>query len=165
MLAPYDLTSSIPSGLSSTSSLVGSTLLVVNGSHKLSSTGDYAFSYIYDNALTGNSRVLTDCSAGPEYINLNVVKNGVGNGLTIRPTGIKSTALAIRSETTDNALTIQNSAWQTVCSIDNNGNISCGARGVLTTASGYTQSQTDNKIAAVTSTATTDTADITVVTL
>ena len=68
LLNGYALASSIPPALSLSSTLVGSTLTVVNGSHRLSFTGDYAFSYIYDNALTGNSRILTDCSAGPEYI-------------------------------------------------------------------------------------------------
>ena len=113
--------------LTSSTALIGSTINVINGSHKLSFTGDYAFSYIYDNALSGSSRILTDFSAGPEYININVNKNGVGNGLTIRPTGVKSTALTIRSENNDDALTIQNSSSVSVCSINNSGYILCPA--------------------------------------
>ena len=46
---------------------------------------------------------------------------------------------------------IQNAAGTGVCTIDNNGYISCGSAGVLTTASGYTQTQIDNKIAAAVS--------------
>ena len=73
LLAPYALTSSIPTALSPTSAILGSSLTVVNGFNKLSFTGEYGFSYIYDNALTGSSRILSDFSVGVEYINLNVV--------------------------------------------------------------------------------------------
>ena len=47
---------------------------MTNNSSTLSLTGEYGFSYIYDNALAGSSRILTDVSAGPDYINLYVIK-------------------------------------------------------------------------------------------
>ena len=47
-----------------------------------------------------------------------------------------------------------------VCAIDKSGNITCGSSGVLTTATGYTQTQIDNIIDA--GSGISDTSDITV---
>ena len=43
-------------------------------------SGNGGFSYYYGNGLTGSSRILTDFSAGPDYINFAVVKNGSMRG-------------------------------------------------------------------------------------
>jgi hypothetical protein len=43
-------------------------------------------------------------------------------------------------------LVIKDSDGAAVCAIDNAGNTTCGVHGVFAAASGYTQSQIDNKI-------------------
>ena len=74
-----------------------------------------------------------------------VHKSSVSSDIVIRPTGVRTSVLTLRSETSGNPLTIQNSALAVVCTIDNIGNITCGTNAVLATAIGYTQSQIDKK--------------------
>ena len=45
-----------------------------------------ALSYIYDNGLTGSSRILSELSSGPEYVTLTVNKNVVSSYIGISPT-------------------------------------------------------------------------------
>ena len=89
----------------------------------------------YNNALVCSSRILTDFSASHEYTNLTVNKAVVSSGMAIRPTGVRTTALTIRSENSAKPLTIQNSSLVPVCTIYNNGNINCPAIAIQSSSS------------------------------
>ena len=51
-----------------------------------------SFSYIYDNALAGSARILSELSCGPEYANMTVNKNGVSSLIVLNPNGVRTSA-------------------------------------------------------------------------
>ena len=95
-------------------------------------SGTGGFSYFYDNALTGNSRILTDFSAGPEYINMTILSGGNSNYISIRPTYVRTGTLEAVATATSNPLTLKNSLSVAVCTFSNTGGIA--ASGTITSA-------------------------------
>ena len=62
--------------------------------------GTGGFTYYYDNGLIGSSRVLTDFSAGIDYINMSVTGSGSTRGLTVRSNLLKTLPLEITTSDT-----------------------------------------------------------------